>query len=138
MIERVRAPGHFGRGGPYLSETGVVHLQLMHAERAIRGARLHGSINMRGGRGEFFTSALSAHRLRLFRLRLRAGRAPSPRVVLATSPRPFVDQHGSPATHRRDRPAAVASLNGDEVGLERASECRPAGGERRRAAPGVD
>jgi hypothetical protein len=68
MIARVHAPDHFGRGGPCLSVTGAVHLQLMRAERAIRGAWLHGSINPRGGRGEFFTSALSAHRLRLFRL----------------------------------------------------------------------
>jgi hypothetical protein len=54
MIVRVRAPDHYGRGGPYLSVMGAVHLQLMHAERAIQGAWLLGSINPRGGRGEFF------------------------------------------------------------------------------------
>jgi hypothetical protein len=68
MITRVRALDRFSHG--------AAHLQLMRAECAIRGAWLRGSISMGGGRGEFFTSALSAHHLRLLRFRLRAARAP--------------------------------------------------------------
>jgi hypothetical protein len=70
-----------------LSVTGVVHLQLMRAERAIWGARLRGSIIPGGGRGEFFTSTLSVHRPCLLHFRFRAPRTPSSRVAFASSPR---------------------------------------------------
>jgi hypothetical protein len=87
MIARARAPGRFGHGGPCLSVTGVVHLQLMRAEHVIRGARLRGSINPGGGRGEFFTSTLSVHHPCLHHFHLRASRAPSSCVAFASSPR---------------------------------------------------
>jgi hypothetical protein len=138
MITRVRAPGHFGRGGPRLSVTGVVHLQLMRAERAIRGARLHGCVNPRGGVGDPLPQHL-APIAPAFSAFVPEHRAPLRlRPAFTSSPRLFADPHGSPATHHRDRPAAVASLDGDEVGPERAGERRPAGAECGRAARSVD
>jgi hypothetical protein len=41
----------------------------------------------------------------------------------------FANRHGSSAAYHRDRPVAVAPLDGDEVGFERAGERQPTGGE---------
>jgi hypothetical protein len=37
---------------------------------------------------------------------------------LPRAPRFFADPYGSPAVHRRARPAAMAPLDGEEVGFE--------------------
>jgi hypothetical protein len=60
MIARVRAPGRFDSGGACSSVTGAVACSKCARRARFEERGSHGSINSRRGKGEPFTSALSA------------------------------------------------------------------------------